>query len=260
MLKLCKKNKLINVSTLGGGQESPCKIIRYTGDNIPNDIQWNDGDLYIDTRQSFGLNSQSETGKVYKYVSSYDDQGEATFVEDSFKQGYLYYDAQNQKTSVYDNGVLVPIFEPANDLTVDGLRTLVNQELDEKLNVIEVSKILIPQIDNPADPAEFVYEGDGIPVAVNGYQDAAPVTVTPENSELIYIDKFTDTIPDDVEPQIDPGVYLIDTNGIVYNTWTTTNANISSEAVNGAIAISNGINAQIVLPNGGLSLKNNSSL
>ena len=245
MLKLCKKNKLINVGA--GGSESPCKIIRYVGESLPNDIQWNNGDLYINT--TGGVN------RVYKCVLDYDDGNDVTFVEDQFKQGYLYYNVYSRTLNLYDNGELVVIYDPSqNVITYEDLREQIVAEIDDRLATVKVDQILTGTVDPNTD--EFYYEGDGVPVAITGIEVQAPSTVTPQNSELVYIDSSADS---EAQKDIPSGIYLKDNNGTIYQNFTTANSIISSDNIANAINITAGNSklVQTILPNGALSLKNN---
>lgn len=262
MLKLCKKNKLINVGA--GGSESPCKIIRYIGENLPSDIQWNNGDLYIST--TGGVN------KVYKCVLDYDDGNDVTFVEDQFKQGCLYYSVYDGKLNLYDNGQLVTIYDPnANTLNYEDLREEFTRIIDSRLSIATVDRIVIPKVDDVTDPADpnLYYEGDGVPVAITGIETNAPDRLTPENSEIIYMDTLDLTNNNNLDEDTknyfeeivkDPRPYLLDPiTGVLYTDWGQNNSNISSAKILEASTITTGgsTNAFSVLPNKGLSTNSN---
>ena len=270
MLKLCKKRKLVNVSTAGSStiQEAPCKIIRYIGDNIPNDIQWVDGDLYIRDMVNASLDNITNFIKVYRYVSSLDSDGDATFIEDSLRQGYLYFNAQTSVLSICDNGELISIFDPQAQIGINDVKGIVDQEIDTKLPLLtgKIDQVIIPQVDDPEDPTQYEYHADGQeetePMVIGGVQEVAPPSVTPTTSQVVYIDKITGPglppLVEEIPPPIDPGLYLMDTEtNILYENWEANNSTVSKKDLETANLLSVGNTGTVRVKQNNNKLSNN---
>ena len=135
MLKICKKN------TNGGSEdltlvpavrmESPCKLVRYVGEQYPLDYTWKEGDYWI---------KQGEYGQTTLWKRQGDNYG--IFYQESPQNGQLYYCEDTGKLLVWDASVdsFKVMYEP-KELDMSEIRTTIKDEVRKHFAAVPFARV-----------------------------------------------------------------------------------------------------------------------
>ena len=135
MLKICKRkdnNESTELTLVPAvKQESPCKIVKFVGEYIDEEINWQDGDYWI-------TNVGGDQIKLWRYYSSL-----RSFLEESPKHGFLYYYKNEKELYVWDEESKEFILLCSEDMGVDErINTALGEMLDSYRIALPISEVV----------------------------------------------------------------------------------------------------------------------